>query len=893
MKRFVLFFILLVFFFEVPAQPFTPGNIVVVRIGDGIINPLTNAATPIFLDEYTTTGTLVTSTALPVVTSGGNRRFSQSGTATTEGYLSLSEIGNYLVLGGYDEAIGTAGVSTSTVDGVIAKVDKNRLVNTANTFLRTSTNAYTAANFRSVTSKTGQQFWTSGDGTSTTGGIFYYLEGTGMIGQLSNTIFNTRAARIFDEKLYVSANSGTIRLGQLGATGPPTTPGQTITNLTGLPTATHDPMEFFLLDADPNVTGNDLLYFASLTTNPGIYKYSFDGTTWTARGSLTSPCQGLTARFNCSGGVDLFITKATIGKPTQLFKFTDNAAYNATITSNGMALSNGVVGTLLVTAPTNTAFGGVAFSPSDGVYVAFGTSQNIPAGNYNTIYIDNTATATLTGDITVYDKIVVKSGGTLVTNNFTISSPAGIGSIFELRSGGLLKIGSDYGITLSTTGITGGNIQTCIRRYSNGAGYEYNGTVPQYSGNGLPTVPQMITGKLVINNSALGTDGVTLTQNTQVTGELVLTLGKLTTTSTTIIQLGSSSILTTLLSDASFVNGPIQKYGNTSFIFPVGKGVTIHPIGFVMTGGGNPGDLLIAEYFHSGTTCSPQSYGPGIHHTSGLEYWTLVRATMAAASSQITLYATTYSSATDKSKLVVAKCVPGTGWANLGNADLVTLGSTGPVTSSTSVTGNIPSFPTPTVFTLASIVPASVNPLPIDLISFDATKLSNTKSSLDWELAACCSSAAKFEVQRAGANKNFTTIATIGGSETNRLYTYVDNGLQTGINYYRLRMKDVNNVITYSRIVAVMNGVNGLLLTSLIPTVTTHTAVLTVSSSKEQKLDLLITDMQGKAVRKLSYSMQSGNTSIVLPVAGLAAGIYQLTGIYAEGKTNTIRFIRQ
>jgi hypothetical protein len=106
-------------------------------------------------------------------------------------------------------------------------------------------------------------------------------------------------------------------------------------------------------------------------------------------------------------------------------------------------------------------------------------------------------------------------------------------------------------------------------------------------------------------------------------------------------------------------------------------------------------------------------------------------------------------------------------------------------------------------------------------------------------------------------------------------------------------MIDENGKITYSRIVVIINGTDGLLLTSLIPTVVNHSAMLTVTLSKKQKLDLLIVDMQGRVMQKQNYSVADGNTNIQISTASLATGVYHLFGISAEGKTNVIRFIKQ
>src|SRR5262245_40428571 len=73
----------------VPHTAFTPGNLVIYRVGDGSTS-LTNTGNPVFLDEYTTAGTLVQSIVLPTVPSGSNRRLIASGTAITEGLLVRS-----------------------------------------------------------------------------------------------------------------------------------------------------------------------------------------------------------------------------------------------------------------------------------------------------------------------------------------------------------------------------------------------------------------------------------------------------------------------------------------------------------------------------------------------------------------------------------------------------------------------------------------------------------------------------------------------------------------------------------------------------------------------------------------------------------------------------------
>lgn len=450
--------------------------------------------------------------------------------------------------------------------------------------------------------------------------------------------------------------------------------------------------------------------------------------------------------------------------------------------------------------------------------------------------------------------------------------------------------------TLEITGSSatiGSGTQLRFKSHLNNAGtITTNGSVSavnQFELNGTSNQNISSTGTLsgnqlsfIMTNAA----GATLLSPLTLPRFLSLNIGIIKTTLTnilTIVDDGASSNG----GPASFINGPMKKIGDDAFIFPVGEGNEYAPIEISV--GGTTTDAFIATYFRGNpkTLIDPDFENPPIDHMSRLEWWTLDQA-VGTSTKNVTLYARTYSDATQLSDLRILKW-DGTWWANAGYTTSSGV-AVGPVTSQP-VTGFFPAG-TPTPFTFGSVTPYPANPLPIDLITFDATKLTSAKSLITWELAACCSSAAKFEVQRAGANKNFISIGSVGGSETNRYYTYNDNGLQSGINYYRLKMTDVDGTIAYSKTMAIMNGIKGLYLTSLIPTTINKAATLTIASSASYKMDLMVVDMSGRLVMKQNYSVGEGNATIQLSLEKLAAGVYQLIGVSSEGKTNIIRFIK-
>src|SRR5260221_1542897 len=152
-----------------PAAAFTPGDIVVCRFGDGVASLNSNAAT-VFLDEYTPAGSLVQSILMPTTTSVPNKRLTASRSATTEGLITRSADGRYLIVPGYDAAVSTGSISTSTsalVNRVIGRIDASGTIDTSTAL----TDAISGGNPRGATSSTGTDFYLSG--TSAAGGIRY------------------------------------------------------------------------------------------------------------------------------------------------------------------------------------------------------------------------------------------------------------------------------------------------------------------------------------------------------------------------------------------------------------------------------------------------------------------------------------------------------------------------------------------------------------------------------------------------------------------------------------------------------------------------------------------------------------------------------------------------
>src|SRR5438093_12377523 len=140
----------------------TPGDLVIYRVGDGSA-ALGTTATAAFLDEYTTSGTLVQSIALP---SSGGSALTATGNSTTEGTISLSQDGLSFVYTGYRYNAGGASPSTqtyTTVPRVIGTLSLAGLTDTSTT-ITTENGGTTVTAIRSAATVDGSAYWVDTSG---------------------------------------------------------------------------------------------------------------------------------------------------------------------------------------------------------------------------------------------------------------------------------------------------------------------------------------------------------------------------------------------------------------------------------------------------------------------------------------------------------------------------------------------------------------------------------------------------------------------------------------------------------------------------------------------------------------------------------------------------------
>ncbi|HTQ68314.1 MAG TPA: hypothetical protein VMI13_06435, partial [Solirubrobacteraceae bacterium] len=341
------------------ALTFTPGDPVVFRVGNGSETLATSTAAAVFFDEFEPNGALAGSQALPTAEGAApaTKRLTASGSATSEGLITLSENGLYLFAVGYNAATGTKNVDktkATTTARVVGRVSKTGEVNTETAL----TNFANENNPRSATSSDGTKIWVGGAGKSTTGGVhFANLKET--TSTTTNAVdSNVRQVEVYNGQLYTSADpskTGEIKVAKVG-TGLPTGESNAITNLPfETETAPKQPYAYTFLSL--GLTNNpDTLYVADGEEGRNaIVKYCLISGKWVEEGSVELPfVTGVSAR-DTNGLVTLYATSGgEKGLEGRLYKISDASGFGGTFTD---------VPEEIYATPVNEGFRGVAFAP--------------------------------------------------------------------------------------------------------------------------------------------------------------------------------------------------------------------------------------------------------------------------------------------------------------------------------------------------------------------------------------------------------------------------------------------------------------------------------------------------------------------------------------------------
>lgn len=373
--------------------------------------------------------------------------------------------------------------------------------------------------------------------------------------------------------------------------------------------------------------------------------------------------------------------------------------------------------------------------------------------------------------------------------------------------------------------------------------------------------------RLVMNKSA---NGLTLNTPLNIGLTATFTNGLIHSSATNYLNFAAGSSASGF-SNASHINGPARKTGNSAFTFPVGNSGIYR--GITISAPGNLSDHFTAQYFKAA-----QPYGdnttidPTFATLSSCEYWLLDR-TNGTSNVSVTLSWNTSdcgaSYITDLPSLRVSRW-NGSLWTDEGNGGTTGTAASGTVVTSAAVTNFSP-------FTLASV--SSANSLPVELISFTATPNERTVD-LNWTTQSENNND-YFTVEKSSDAVHFEELGIVnsgGDSQIAQNYTLSDTNPWNGVSYYRLKQTDHNGAFVYLDLKAVNmdlpaedypfsmypNPVSGKYL---------H---FYFKEAPKQEINLLVTDLSGKLMYSASISTDAKGEYTADLSDKLTAGIYSV-----------------
>lgn len=184
--------------------------------------------------------------------------------------------------------------------------------------------------------------------------------------------------------------------------------------------------------------------------------------------------------------------------------------------------------------------------------------------------------------------------------------------------------------------------------------------------------------------------------------------------------------------------------------------------------------------------------------------------------------------------------------------------------------------------------------LPITIEYFKGNRQGGTHQ-LDWKLNCTATQSVDLTIEYSTDGRNFRSLYTTheNAVRCQQPFSYTNVNPASGISYYRLKMVDEQGKISYSAVVALTNGAKAIEITGIAPNPNKGRFKLNIIAASSEKMEMMISDMQGRIVERKIVGLTAGNNSIDMDATKLAAGNYQIYGITSDGRTRHVLFVKQ
>jgi Secretion system C-terminal sorting domain len=186
-----------------------------------------------------------------------------------------------------------------------------------------------------------------------------------------------------------------------------------------------------------------------------------------------------------------------------------------------------------------------------------------------------------------------------------------------------------------------------------------------------------------------------------------------------------------------------------------------------------------------------------------------------------------------------------------------------------------------------------MSPLPVDIAQFAASLNLDHTVDVSWATSQEINSD-YFSVERSADAINWKSIGNVDARGTSSVlvhYTYLDPSPLDALNYYRLKMVDLDGKFKYSKTAAVsIDGKSASLVVYNNPF--NDQIRIKINTATSDNLSINLSDMLGRSYSHQVFNAQPGDNFINITPTGASAGLYILN-IKGKNYNQTIKLVKE
>ncbi|MBL7700371.1 MAG: T9SS type A sorting domain-containing protein [Chitinophagaceae bacterium] len=170
-----------------------------------------------------------------------------------------------------------------------------------------------------------------------------------------------------------------------------------------------------------------------------------------------------------------------------------------------------------------------------------------------------------------------------------------------------------------------------------------------------------------------------------------------------------------------------------------------------------------------------------------------------------------------------------------------------------------------------SVTTGSAGILPLKFISFNG-KIKNASAVLNWTASNDDQSGRYFVIERSYGQNKFDSIGIVKANDSRADYTFTDNNFSNGVNYYRIKAVNANEVISFSSVIA-LNG-NAAIQAKVYPNPAVSNIAVSLPASANTIANVQIYNLAGSLLISKHVSLKEGSNVVSVDITTLKPGSF-------------------